>query len=75
MIEHINLKATVQREAYHDINTHGCIEIFFEVKKGLRVNRIVWHEAIDHKNAFAYVKDKILQVLIEGITYTCDWLG
>ena len=38
MIQHINLKATLQREAYCDINTHDCTEIFFEVKKGLRVN-------------------------------------
>ena len=38
MIQHIKLKVTLQREAYCDINTHGCTEIFFEVKKGLRVN-------------------------------------
>ena len=37
MIQHISSKAALQRKAYHDINTHCCIEFFFEVKKGLRV--------------------------------------
>ena len=31
-------KGNTTREAYCDINTHGCTENFFEVKKGLRVN-------------------------------------
>ena len=76
MIQHIILKATLQREAYCDINTHGCTENFFSGEEGTESQyRIVWHEAIDHRNAFAYVKHEILQLLINRITYTCDWLG
>ena len=60
------------------ISVHMVVWKFCEVKRRLIVNTrlYVWHKVIiNHKNIFAYAYHQTLQVLIERITYTYDWLG